>query len=111
MLTSPSQLGSSPLYFAAQENYVPVAEVLIKHGAKVDLARDVSQCLCNFCRSIHVHCTSILAHVQQGIEEECCLLVQIYNFSCCAVDERALMLVEIHREILNHYARVCPARS
>ena len=44
MLTSSPQLGSSPLYFAAQENRVPVAEVLIKHGAKVDLARDVSQC-------------------------------------------------------------------
>ena len=45
--------------------------------------------------------------VQQRIEEEFCLLVQIYNFSCCEVEERALMLVEIH----NQYALVCLAKS
>ena len=60
---------------------------------------------------MHVYCTFILAHFQQGIEEECCLLVQIFNLSCCEVEERALMLVEIHRKILHHYARVCPAWS
>ena len=44
MLTSPPQDGSSPLYAAAQNNHLAVVEVLIKHGAKVDLASDVSQC-------------------------------------------------------------------
>ena len=44
MLTSPPQSGSTPLYIAAQNNHLAVVEVLIKHGAKVDLARDVSQC-------------------------------------------------------------------
>ena len=60
MLTSPTQVGDSPLYFAAQENHVPVVEVLIKHGAKVDLARDVSQCsfiviILHFFISNHIH--------------------------------------------------------
>ena len=44
MLTSPPQEGATALYVAAQNNHVPALEVLIKHGAKVDLARDVSQC-------------------------------------------------------------------
>ena len=44
MPTSPPQEGCSPLYYASFKNHVPVAEALIKHGAKVDLARDVSQC-------------------------------------------------------------------
>ena len=56
---------------------------------------------------MNVHYTFIFVRVQQRIEEECCLLVQIYNFSCCEVEERALMLVEIH----NQYARVCLAKS
>ena len=62
-------------------------------------------------KSLNVHYTFRFAHFQQGIEEECCLLVQIYNISCCEVEERALMLVEIHREIHNQYARVCLAKS
>ena len=44
VLTSPPQVGVTSLYAAARNNHVPALEVLIKHGAKVDLARDVSQC-------------------------------------------------------------------
>ena len=44
ILTSPPQDGATPLFAAAQNNHVPALELLIKHGAKVDLARDVSQC-------------------------------------------------------------------
>ena len=57
MLTSPPQEGATPLYVAAQNNHVPALEVLIKHGAKVDLAMDVSQCSFNVQYSItsHVH--------------------------------------------------------
>ena len=65
MLTSPPQNGCTPLYHAAQDNHLAVVEVLIKHGAKVDLARDVSQCSFTVRYSIichvHVHVSAVLA--------------------------------------------------
>ena len=57
MLTSPPQVGATPLYKAAQNNHVPALEVLIKHGAKVDLAVNVSQCsfIVQYSITSHVH--------------------------------------------------------
>ena len=50
-------MGVTPLYVAAQNNHVPALEVLIKHGAKVDLARDVSQrsFIVQYSITSHVH--------------------------------------------------------
>ena len=50
-------------------------------------------------------------YVQQGIEEEECSLVQLYIifYVYCVLEARALMLVEIHREI--HNVHVCPVQS
>ena len=72
MLTSPPQSGCTPLYIAAQNNHLAVVEVLIKHGAKVDLARDVSQCsfivytLLHYSITchVHVHVSAVLAGVK-----------------------------------------------
>ena len=68
MLTSPPQNGSTPLYDAAQNNHLAVVEVLIKHGAKVDLARDVSQCSftvrCSITCHVHGHVSAVLAGVK-----------------------------------------------
>ena len=44
VLTSRPQDGATPLFQAAQNNHTTVVEVLIKHGAKVDIAKDVSHC-------------------------------------------------------------------
>ena len=56
-------------------------------------------------------CAYELMCVQQGIEEEECSLVQLYIifYVYCVLEERALMLVEIHREIRN--VHVCPVQS
>ena len=67
MLTSPPQNGGTPLFVAAQNNHLAVVEVLIKHGAKVDLTRDVSQCSFTVqysitCR-VHGHVSAVLAGV------------------------------------------------
>ena len=40
----PPQEGTTPLFIASQKGYLPVVQTLLQHGAKVDLARDVSQC-------------------------------------------------------------------
>ena len=68
MLTSPPQNGCTPLFDAAQNNHLAVAEVLIKHGAKVDLSRDVSQCSFTVRYSItclvYVHVSIVLVGVK-----------------------------------------------
>ena len=58
-----------------------------------------------------MYCAYELMYVQQGIEEEDCSLVQLYIifYVYCVVEARALMLVEIHREIRN--VHVCPVQS
>ena len=40
----PPQNGATPLYIASQNGYLPVVQTLLQHGAKVDLATDVSHC-------------------------------------------------------------------
>ena len=40
----PPQTGSTPLFMASQNGYLPVVQTLIQHGAKVDLAMNVSHC-------------------------------------------------------------------
>ena len=52
-----------------------------------------------------------LMYALQGIEEEECSLVQLYIifYVYCVLEARALMLVEIHREIRN--VHVCPVQS
>ena len=56
-------------------------------------------------------CPYELMCVKQGIEEEDCSLVQLYIilYIYCVLEARALMLVEIPREI--HNVHVCSAQS
>ena len=50
----------------------------------------------------------LMMYVQQGIEEEDCSLVQLYIifYVYCVLEARALMLVEIRREIRNGPAQL-----
>ena len=40
----PPQDGATSLHIASQNGHLPVVQILLQHGAKVELARDVSQC-------------------------------------------------------------------
>ena len=77
-----------------------------------------SFCLISFLSNVSLQmqiCVSVLNFklmcVKQGIEEEDCSLVQLYIifYVYCVLEIRALMLVEIHREIRK--VHVCPAQS
>ena len=55
-----------------------------------------------------MYCAYELMYVQKGIKEEECSLVQLF-YVYCMLEARALMLVEIHREIRNIHG--CPVQS